>query len=398
MASDKGKLTDLTVKNAKWQPPQNAKNPDAKPPRMIPDGRGLYLKVQPGGARSWVFRYSRKINGKMKAFDMGLGSYPEVSLAEAREARDTHRKPLKGEHRIDPLQARAAAKREADALAKRITFAQAVDNLLAIKAHEFSNDKHRAQWGSTLKRYAVPMIGDKLVAEITVHDVKRCLDPIWLAKQVTAQRLRQRIEAVMSTAKAAGHFTGENPARWKDNLQPLFPSIKGKAKSARKVKHHAALDHKEIGAFMAALRAVGTSSAQCLEFAILTVARSANARNASWSQIIDLDGPEPVWRVDGDDMKAGVTHEVPLSPQAVALLKSITRDEGVDRIFRGTARNGGLPENALNNTAKAVSGKDITQHGFRASFKTFCSDKSKASRDTIEHALSHQIKDLAEAA
>ncbi|PWK55527.1 tyrosine-type recombinase/integrase [Silicimonas algicola] len=179
---------------------------------------GLLLQITPTDARSWLLRYSAK--GKRR--HLGLGPYPDVTLAGARErARDARDKLWQG---VDPLEERRAAKAALAAAEKRgLTFAKAADRFLAAKLGEFRNEKHKAQWRATIDTYAAPKIGDMLVDDIKVQDVLRVLEPIWTTKTETASRLRGRIESILAWATVAGHRTGDNPARWKGNLDAILP-------------------------------------------------------------------------------------------------------------------------------------------------------------------------------
>jgi len=182
------------------------------------DGHGLFLRVQPNGAKQWV----QRITIRGKRCELGLGSPPAVSLATARKlALENRGKAMLGG---DPLQER----REARAA---LTFAEAVERYLAAKMGEFGNEKHRKQWASTLETYAFPILGAKLTADISVQDVLKVLEPIWKSKAETASRLRGRIENVLSWAAVAGHRKGDNPARWKGNLSELLPKTTKVAKA-----------------------------------------------------------------------------------------------------------------------------------------------------------------------
>ena len=174
------------------------------------DGHGLFLRVQPNLARQWV----QRITIRGKRHELGLGSPLLVSLAEARERALENRRLARAGG--DPL----AAKHDTAAIP---TFAEAVDRYLASKLDEFSNDKHRAQWRSTLKVHAGPVLGAMRVSDIVLQDVLRTLEPIWREKTETASRLRGRIEAVIAWATVSGHRSGDNPARWKGNLDTVLP-------------------------------------------------------------------------------------------------------------------------------------------------------------------------------
>lgn len=363
---------------------------------------GLYLQVSKWGTKSWEYRYT--LDERTRS--MGLGGYPKVSLKAARE--QVTQLAAKVANGVDPVAERQAKRRSAARDKLTLTFAQAA--AAYIKANVdvaeggFKNVKHRAQWTSTIESYANPIIGKLNVADVDTHQVLLVLQQdvrdregqvvgtLWGTKNETASRLRGRIESVLSWAAFRGlRPQGDNPARWKGHLDT---ELVAPAK-VRKVTHHAALPYAEIGAFMADLRAVPTVSARCLEFSILAACRSSEARLATWD-MVDLTGKRIV--CPAELMKASKEHEVPLPNEAVALLEALPREEGNPLVFIGTARNGGLSENALNNTAKAVSGKDITQHGFRSTFREWAGEMTAHPREVIEHALAHSLKDKAEAA
>lgn len=396
------RLSATEVKNAK---------PSKAWPELLPDGKNLYLQVSPNGTKCWIFRYA--IRGKTR--DMGLGGYPEVSLAKARELRDQQRKVLK-EQGLDPLAARdAMAQEAARALAaqeieeaRRMTFAQAASAYMDAKVDldegGFKNPKHRQQWRNTIETYANPVIGHISIADIDTDYVLRVLQQdskdragntvgtLWNTKTETASRLRGRIEAVLSWAAFRGlRAQGDNPARWKGHLDNELTA----RNDISKPKHHAALPYAEVGVFMDNLRKREGSAARALEFSILTAARSSEVRLAARDEI-DLEAK--VWTIPAERMKAGKEHRVALSDEAIALLKSLPREDGNPLLFIGTAKTGGLSENAMNNLLGRMGRSDLTQHGFRSSFRDWAGETTAHPREVIEHALAHRLKDKAEAA
>lgn len=340
------------------------------------DGRGLFLYVKPSGARSWVLRY--QVQGRRR--DLGLGSFPDVSLAMARErASEARRLIAEGE---DPITKKQQAKPK--------TFKDAALELIESKKPGWKNAKHAAQWTSTLEAYAFPKIGQVQVAKIETADVIAALTPIWSAKPETANRVRQRIEAVLDYASALGIRTGDNPARWRGHLDHLLP----KPKKLRAVKHHPALPHAEITDFMAQLETRVGVAARALGFTILTAARSGETRGATWAEI---DREEKVWTIPASRMKAGKEHRVPLSDAALALLGDARGDDKL--IFESEAKPG-KPISDMSMTAvlRRMERKDITVHGFRSTFRDWAGETTGFPREVIEAALAHGIKDKAEAA
>ncbi|SFD86523.1 Integrase [Thiohalospira halophila DSM 15071] len=345
---------------------------------------GLVLRVKETGSRQWVLRTT--LSGKRH--NIGLGGFPDVTLAQARErAREYKEQIWRGE---DPLAARRAAEdaRRAEE-AKRVTFEEAARRCHEAKAAEFRNEKHQRDWIISLERYAFPELGSISVAEIELPHVLKALEPIWSTKTETATRVRQRIETVLTWATVSGYREGENPARWAGNLEVALPA----PRKIRKVQHHRALPWKEVPGFMAALRQREGMGARALEFAILTAARSGEVRGARWSEI---DLPGRVWTVPADRIKAGKEHRVPLSDDAVALLESLPRFEGSDLVFT-TSRGGGLSDATISAVCKRM-GVDATPHGFRSSLKDWARSCTTFADEVSELALAHVNSDATRSA
>lgn len=373
---------------------------------MTPVGgvAGLYLRVR-GDARSWILRV--KVGNKRR--DIGLGGFPDVTLAQAREkARQAREQIVAG---VDPVLTRREAR---SALISRQEAARTFDQCATgyIKAHSagWSNAKHAAQWRATLETYASPVIGQMLVADVTTAHVVALLtaDDLWTTKTETAGRVRGRVEAVLDWARAQGLRTGENPARWRGHLDKLLP----RPSKVQRAGNHAALDWREVGAFWSALAGVEGMGAQALRFAILTAARSGEVRGATWGEI-DLQAG--VWTVPGSRMKAGREHRVPLSPAAVALLDALPRMDGCDLVFpspRGAALSDatlGAAIKRLHEAAIAAGGagwidrkqgdRVITAHGIaRSTFRTWAAEATAYPREIAEAALAHAVGDVAERA
>ncbi len=340
------------------------------------DGRGLFLYVKPSGARSWVLRY--QVQGRRR--DLGLGSFPDVSLAMARDrATEARRTIAEGE---DPIAKKQQAKPK--------TFEDAALELIESKKSGWKNAKHAAQWTSTLEAYAFPKLGRLPMTKIQTADVISTLTPIWSTKPETANRVRQRIEAVIDYASALGIREGDNPARWRGHLDHLLP----KPKMVRAVKHHPALAHTEMRDFMTALTKRDGVAAKALGFTILTAARSGETRGATWAEI-DLE--MQVWTIPASRMKAGKEHRVPLSDAAMDYLGK----QGADnQLIFGSETKRGKPISDMSMTAllRRMDYTDITVHGFRSTFRDWAGETTGFPREVIEAALAHGIKDKAEAA
>lgn len=252
---------------------------------------GLSLQITPSGARSWLLRV--RIGNKRR--EIGLGGYPDVTLAQARDrARETKDKIRNG---IDPVEERKAARAALVTAQRRgLSFDDAVDRYLAAKLDAHKNPKHRQQWRNTLTQYALPELGPMMVQDITVQDVLRVLEPIWRDKTETASRLRGRIEAVLSWATVAGHRNGDNPARWRGNLKELLPA----ASKVKKGDNQPAVQIDDAPRWFAALRARDGMGSRALEFAALCASRSQEVRGALWEEI-DLE--QGLWIIPAERMK-----------------------------------------------------------------------------------------------
>lgn len=358
---------------------------------------GLSLRVRPSTAtnasvgdvvKQWVLRYM--LDGKARS--MGLGSYPDVSLEQARRTANEVRATKIKLQGIDPLTEKAALKAEArekeTRLAQRKTFRQCAAAYIETHRPGWRNAKHASQWTNTLNTYAMPTMGEIPADEITKAHVLDVLTPIWQTKTETATRLRGRIESVLDWAKAQGGRTGDNPAAWEGNLKELLPTIP----KMRRVQHHKALPYSEIGSFMTALRGQSGMAARALEFLILTACRTNEVIGAVWEEI-DLKKGE--WTIPAARMKAGKEHRVALSTQAVALLRGLGTSEGI--VF-ASPRGEALSNMAMLALIKRMKRTDLTGHGFRSTFRDWAGECTAHAREVIEHALAHNLKDKAEAA
>ena len=349
---------------------------DTAKPGKHADGDGLYLIVAPVGSRKWVLRFT----WQGKAREMGLGKATGDNLARARQnAAEAVRKIEAG---IDPIADKAR-------LAGVPTFGEIADDLVASLSEGFRNKKHKAQWKSTLETYAADLRSLRVDSVDTAH-VLHALKPIWTAKPETASRVRGRIEKVLDAAKAKGHRTGENPARWRGHLDHLLPK---QSKLSR--GHHAAMPYADVPAFMEALRERDAMAALALEFCILTATRSGETLGARWSKI-DMDAG--VWTIPADRMKAGREHRVPLSKRALAVLVKAGEARDGDFVFPGQKRNSPLSAMALEMILRRMKIENATVHGFRSSFRDWAGNETLFPRDVAEQALAHVIGDKAEQA
>ena len=348
-----------------------------KTPGRYADGHGLYLVVDPSGAKRWLLRIV--VQGKRR--DIGLGGASLVTLAEAREKALAYRKTARGGG--DPL----AERRRAQVTVP--TFAEAAETVHVEHKTTWRNPKHAAQWIQTLRTYANPHFGSKPVDQIQTPDVLRALAPIWLTKGETASRVRQRIGTVLDWAKAAGHRSGDNPVEG---------VTRGLPKQGEREEHHAALPYAVVPAFVARLRAMsgqGEIGRLAFEFLILTAARTGEVLDARWGEI---DEAQALWTVPAARMKAGREHRVPLSARAAEVLaRAKVLGDGSALVFPG--RNGARPlSNMVFLMALRRMKLPITAHGFRSSFRDWSAETTSFPREVAEMALAHVIENRVEAA
>jgi integrase len=366
----------------------------AKGPAVLHDGGGLYLRVSGTGAKSWVFRF--QLDGKRR--DMGLGPFPDISLAEARLKASAHRRQR--HEGIDPLDAKAAQRQALRiSVAKGRTFRQCAVEFIEKNRAGWRNAKHRQQWENTLATYVYPTLGDLPVSAIDAGLVVQVLDSIWTEKPETASRVRGRIEAVLDAATVRGFRQGPNPAQWKGNLAHVLPA----PAKVRKVAHHAALPFDEMPVFLEALQGRNGMAARALEFTALTAARTGEALGARWGEI-DLGAK--VWTVPAARMKAGREHRVPLSDAALAVLGNVQplallRDGKADPgapVFPGPRRALPMSNMTMLMLLRRMKRDDLTAHGFRSSFSDWAAERTAYPREVVEMALAHAIENKVEAA
>lgn len=340
------------------------------------DGGGLYLSIDASGRRRWVFMYTS--NGRR--VELGLGSTSTRSLKEAREDAASLRASLA--RGLDPRAERSKS-------TTKPTFGEFADEYVEAMRPSWRNTKHAAQWSMTLTEYAKPLRRLPIDA-VTTEEILRTLQPIWRRTPETAERLRGRIENVLSSAKAKGLREGENPATWKGHLDQLLPKRQRLTRG-----HHAALPFNDMAEFFGNLSAKSAMAARALQFLILTTARSGEVLGATWSEV-DLD--RSLWVVPGSRMKAGKEHRVPLSEAALNVLRSV--DVGLqpdNYLFWGKS-----PDRPLSNMAMSMllrrMAPNVTVHGFRSSFRDWAAEVSAFSHEVCEMALAHTIPNKAEAA
>lgn len=359
------------------------------------DGGGLYLNVSASGGKSWVFMWTPP--GR-KRREMGLGSYPAVSLAKARATATNHRVDI-AEGR-DPISERDQAPAP--------TFLEAGRQLIGSIKSEWSNAKHEEQWIHTVEVRCVAL--HKLrVSDVTTDHVLKVLrqsvttkyrgvekiGEFWLLMPETAGRVRNRIERILDYCRTKGWRADENPARWRGHLAHLLP------KPATLIRgHQPAMAYEDVPAFMAKLREQTGLPARAAELTILTMLRSNEVLGAQWREI---DLVNKLWTVPKERMKMGKQHVVPLSNRAVEIIEELNDVElRHPFVFPGQPRKAGGEERPLSNMAMLMlirrMGYDITMHGFRSSARDWAGDETSFPREILEHALAHKVGDSVEVA
>ena len=291
---------------------------------------------------------------------------------------------------VDPFAERQRLELESQAaIAKSMTFQQCAEAYISAHQAEWKNKKHIQQWHNTLAQYAYPVFGGLDVKAVDTGLITKCLDPIWLTKNETAGRVRGRIESVLDWADARKYRKGENPARWRGHLDKLL----AKPSKIQKTTHHKALPYVDVCSFIDALRLQGGIAAKCLEFTILTAARTGESIGATWGEI-DLDAK--IWTIPAIRMKAEREHKVPLSPQALKILNDMAAIRINGHVFPNNTK--GLSNMAMLTLLRRMGRADITVHGFRSTFRDWAAESTAYTGEVVEMALAHAIKNQAEAA
>lgn len=334
----------------------------------------LHLLVKTNGTKYWVYRYVD--NGKRR--DLGLGRYPQVSLADARAIANEYNLRLTRGEPPRPVEV---------PLQQATVFKVFAQEYIDLHRAEWRNEKHASQWLNTLETYAYPVIGDLPLDQITTEQILAILQPIWLTKTETARRLRGRIERVLAAATTRQLRSGVNPAAWRGHLDTLLP----RPSRIQRVTHHAAADHRNIHPIVLAIRDKSCASAFALEFLILTAARTGEVLGAKWSEIQD-----DIWVIPADRMKANREHRVPLSERCLEVLRMAKYHSGeAEYIFHLGGRP--LSNMAMSNLLKGIA-PEYTVHGFRSTFRDWVAEETSHSGELAEMALAHTIRNQVEAA
>ena len=363
---------------------------------------GLLLQVREPAregaqiTRSWILRV--RIGDKRQPF--GLGSYPQVSLAEARE--QAKRLVADARQGVNPKEKKKSARSALlSAAAKNKTFQECADAYMEAHSQDYSNDKHRKQWAATLETYAYPVIGKQLVSDITMRSIldvlqqdtqsaDKTVGKLWHTKTETAKRLLGRIKTVLDFATVNEYRTGTNPAQWTGHLDTQLPSPKKLAG----IKHHPAIPYGDMGDFMTRLRANGSMSAKALEFLVLTGVRSGSVRLADRSEI---DFTKKLWVIPAAHTKTKQEHRVPLAPQAIKLLLSLPTVAGTTKLFPST-RGGALSDMALSQLMRGMRDRgelhvEAVPHGFRSTFRDWGAEQTSYPDEIRKAASGHTVGD-----
>jgi integrase len=334
---------------------------------------------------SWILRVY--VGGTRR--NLGLGSYPEISLADARERAKAIK--LRVKDGVDPIQEKAAIKQSLrQEISKAKTFKDCAEIYMATHAKDYRNAKHAKQWESTIRNHAYPVIGNTLVRDLTLDDILAVLRPMWEKTTETAKRLQGRIEKIIDYAISSGYRTDSNPARWKEFLSLQLPAP---SKLATK-KHFDSLPYRLMPKCMASLRSREGSAARALEFLILTATRSGSVRVATWSEIDLVEG---IWNIPAAHTKTGKPHRVPLTGAALAVLRAQSRMVGCDLVFP-SPRGKPLSDMSLNALMRRMrESGDIpvpaVPHGFRSTFKVWATEQTNYPSELSEICIMHKVGD-----
>lgn len=354
-----------------------------------PDGGNLYLRVRENGTKSFIV--TATVDQKQREWTIGQYGDAEhqVTLAKARLRRDEIMSQLKsGDPALLKPKTAKVKKKAPPLIVQTPTFGPFAMELVKQIEQGFRNEKHRAQWRSTLTSYCQP-IWEKPVDQITTEDVLAIIRPMWGQKCETASRLRARIERVLNAAKVMGHRTGENPAAWHGHLQLLLPQRQKLQRG-----HHPAMPYCQVPPFWRELQQRETVASLALQFLILTAVRSGEVRGATWHEI---DREKKVWVIPANRMKAGKEHSVPLSDASLDILSTMENSQVSEYVFPGSRADSKLSDMTLGKLLKNLR-PGFTVHGFRSSFRDWCGEETDFSREHAEACLAHSVGSAVERA
>ena len=363
----------------------NAKQLQTLPKDKYHDGNGLYISISKPGRGKWSFRYT--INKKSR--EMGFGSYPDVSLSEARQLLFNNKQLLS--KKIDPID----EKNRVEVLRQQQNkkFSDIANLYIETKKKpEWTNPKSEQQWRNTLNNYVYPILDSKPLNDINRNDIISVLHPIWRDKTETARRIQQRLFLIFAFAKIREWYTHDNPASWKEHLYHILPN----PFKINKVKHHAFLRHEEVNRFYNELFEIDLFSVYALRLLILTITRTSEVIKSKFEQF-DLD--KGIWTLPYYNMKARKEHKVPLSNEAISIIKLMRKKHNHEYVFHNPATGKHISNGAmLVFIKKRFPHFKITVHGFRTTFRTWAEEQGKYQHYAIKFSQSHQLPDKVEKA
>ena len=363
----------------------NAKQLQTLPKDKYHDGNGLYISISKPGRGKWSFRYT--INKKSR--EMGLGSYPDVSLADARQLSLNNKQLLS--KKIDPID----EKNRVEVLRQQQNkkFSDIADLYIRTKKMpEWTNDKSYTSWKNTLNTYAAPILDSKPIVDINRDDIIGVLLPIWRKKTETARRIQQRLFLIFAFAKIRGWYNNDNPASWKEHLSLVLPD----PYKIRKVKHHPSLPYSQINVFYKQLSEFDLFSAYALRMVILTVARTSEVIKSKFEEF-DLE--KKIWTLPYYNMKARREHKIPLSNEALSIIRFLRRKHNHEHVFTNLVTDKHISDGAMLYILKSrFRDLKITTHGFRSTFRDWAEETGLYQHNAIEFCLAHELPNKVEKA
>ena len=344
------------------------------------DGNGLYLVVDPSGARRWIVRVvvkgQRNKKGAPLRTDFGLGNGDLVTLHQARERALEYRRMAK-----QGLNPRFHGKQEVP------TFEEIAQQVHIERLPTWKNAKHGQQWINTLRDYAFPKIGRMPVDSVGQPEVLMCLSPIWTEKHETARRLSQRIKTVLDVAKSKGFRVGENPITEIKDAKVL-------PKVTAKPKHHKAMKWQEVPNLYLELQTRNAMAAKALMFTCLTGSRTSEVLEMEWSEV-NLENH--IWTCPAERMKGGVTHRVPLTAEMIEIIEPL-QAMASKFVFEGQKRHQPLSNMSMLMLLRRMKMEGVTVHGFRSTFRDWVSETTNTPREISEMSLAHKVGSIVEQA
>ena len=363
----------------------NAKQLQTLPKDKYHDGNGLYISISKPGRGKWSFRYT--INKKSR--EMGLGGYPDVSLSDARQLSLNNKQLLS--KKIDPIDEKNRAEILRQQQNKK--FSDIADLYIRTKKMpEWTNPKSVQSWKNTLNTYAAPILDSKPIVDINRDDIINVLLPIWRKKTETARRIQQRLFLIFAFAKIRGWYNNDNPASWKEHLSLVLPD----PYKIQKVKHHASLSYLQINDFYKQLSEIDLFSAYALRMVILNVTRTSEVIKSKFEQF-DLE--KRIWTIPYQNMKARKEHKIPLSNEAISIIKFMRQKHNHEYVFTNLVTGKHISNGAMLHLLKSrFRNLRITTHGFRSTFRTWAEEQGKYQYYAIKFSQAHELPNKIEKA